>query len=100
MSDDNPTIKVYFPIPTLPAGYFKDRYPDILDGSDWVRKLPEWERKAFAQYGLQHADHGRLGGVARAKTAVRIKGRFAPASASPEPPENVSVTENNRCYDG
>lgn len=66
------------PTPQL-GGYFKENYPEVLaeGGVDWVRRLPEHERHAFAQYGLAQAGYGHLGGLVRAETARRDRrGRF------------------------
>ena len=58
-------------------GLFKD-YPD-RKGEDWVRRLPKDERQAFSAIGRIFAQHGHLGGVARAQKAKRDRhGRFAP----------------------
>lgn len=52
-------------------------------GKAWLRDLPPAERQQFGALGLHYAveKHGNwwgIGGKARAATAVRIKGRFAP----------------------
>jgi len=59
-------------------------YPNLFknfeprQGKAWVRNLPAEERRVFVEIGLQAADHGRMGGVARAQTACRDRrGRFA-----------------------
>ncbi len=51
------------------------RYPKT--GSKWLCTLPVEERKAFSELGQRYADHGKLGGKARAGTAKRdSRGRF------------------------
>lgn len=60
------------------VNYFKEKYAP-LKGREWLKTLPKWEQKAFAQYGRSHAMHGVLGGTARAQTARRgPDGRFLP----------------------
>jgi len=65
------------------TGYFTRTYGP-LTGSDWLRYLPEWERKAFSETGWRASDYGRIGGKVRARTAKRVPagspegGRFAP----------------------
>lgn len=57
------------------TGVFKNRYE--LKGQDWVRSLPEEDRKFFVHIGMMHNDYGRMGGIARAKTGARDeRGRF------------------------
>jgi len=52
-------------------------YPDLfqaykpLKGRDWIKTLPDEDKKVFIQIGLEAGDHGRLGGIARAETAKR-----------------------------
>lgn len=64
-------------------GYFKEKYGP-LSGQDWLKSLPEWERKAFSEMGWRASEYGRAGGKARASTARRVPagsregGRFAP----------------------
>jgi hypothetical protein len=59
----------------LLEGYFKRNYD--LKGKDWIKSLPEYERKAFIRYIQQLSDHGRMGGKARARNANRDElGRF------------------------
>lgn len=54
---------------------FKSRY--TLRGRDWIKCLSPDDRVAFIWLGLKHADFGRLGGKARANTALRdSRGRF------------------------
>jgi hypothetical protein len=61
-------------------GYFTANYAP-LRGSDWLRRLPDWERQAFSRIGRTYALYGHLGGVARAHTALRdTKGRFISTS--------------------
>lgn len=65
---------------SIPPGYFKNKYADIiqLHGSRWLAHIPEEDRKAFSRIGLQYSEYGRLGGVQRAKNAMRDShGRFA-----------------------
>lgn len=58
------------------TGYFKRNYGP-LEGSDWVRRLPECERQALAHIAHTASDYGRSGGIARARTALRDRrGRF------------------------
>jgi hypothetical protein len=65
-------IAKYFP------GLFKSRGYE-LRGKDWIRTVAPEDRAAFVDLGLQFADHGRSGGIARAQTGIRdLKGRFAP----------------------
>ncbi|MEI6415742.1 MAG: hypothetical protein WCP34_15990 [Pseudomonadota bacterium] len=61
-------------------------YPNLFKefeprhGKDWVKNLPEQDKRVFIEIGLQAAEHGHLGGIARAKTARRDhKGRFTKA---------------------
>jgi len=58
-------------------------YPDLFkkfqprQGKAWVRDLPAEDRRVFVEIGLQAADHGRLGGIARAAQAkLDRRGRF------------------------
>lgn len=58
-------------------------YPDLFKnypdrkGSDWIRRLPPEELKAFVWIGAKHSDWGRKGGIARAQKAKRDKnGKF------------------------
>ena len=58
------------------AGYFSKNYGP-LKGSDWIRRIPVEDRKAFCYIGRAAGNHGRNGGLARAATAKRDeKGRF------------------------
>jgi hypothetical protein len=58
------------------SGLFQRYQP--LQGRDWVKNLPDEDRRVFVDIGLQAADHGKLGGVARAAEAQRDNhGRFA-----------------------
>ncbi len=55
---------------------FKTRYHD-LHGKDWLRRIDADDRQAFSHIGRQCADHGRLGGIARAHSAYRDeRGKF------------------------
>ena len=64
------------------TGLFKSRYPNIT-GSDWIRKVDPDDRRVFVQIGHEHAEHGRLGGFARASSAKRdSRGRFVSADGS------------------
>lgn len=48
-----------------------------LNGKDWLRRISTEDRAAFSNIGQQFAEHGRLGGVARARSAPRCScGRF------------------------
>jgi hypothetical protein len=56
---------------------FKNRYPEGLRGRDWINRVMPEDQKAFQEIGLDHALHGVLGGIARAKTGKRDnRGRF------------------------
>lgn len=60
----------------IPPGYFQETYGPLI-GVAWVRELPKAERDAFSYVGRKAADHGRMGGVARAASATRDhRGRF------------------------
>lgn len=49
-----------------------------LEGRDWIRRVSPEDRRIFVERGLAHAQWGKLGGIARAKTALRDRrGRFA-----------------------
>jgi hypothetical protein len=66
------------------TGIFKSRY-DPLTGKDWIRTVESEDRAVFVQIGLESAEHGRLGGIARAATARRdYRGRMI-ADAGPLP---------------
>lgn len=59
----------------IPEGYFKKNYD--LQGSNWLRSVSVEDRQAFSHIGRSCAEHGRLGGVARAASAQRDHlGRF------------------------
>jgi hypothetical protein len=59
------------------TGYFTSNYGPLI-GSDWIRRLPDYEQRAFSYIGRMSAGHGKLGGIARANTAKRqSNGRFA-----------------------
>jgi hypothetical protein len=48
-----------------------------LRGKDWLRSLPDEDRKAFSWIGIKESGFGRLGGKARAAQAKRdSRGRF------------------------
>jgi hypothetical protein len=48
-----------------------------LEGKDWIRGVSEEDRRVFITIGLRHAQWGKLGGIARARTGTRDKrGRF------------------------
>ena len=50
---------------------------DQRQGKSWVKNLPAEDLRVFVEIDLQAAEHGHLGGMARAKTARRDKrGRF------------------------
>lgn len=58
-------------------GLFKDYK---LHGRNWLTTLGKEEKSFFNYLGCAYNDHGRMGGKARAKTALRDKrGRFLPA---------------------
>ena len=58
------------------SGYFSKNYGP-LKGSDWIRRIPVYERQALSYVGRVASNHGKSGGVARAATAKRdAKGRF------------------------
>ncbi len=68
---------------TLPGGcygFWHKAFPLALGpgaGSDWVRRLSSEDRALFAWIGLVYSEFGRLGGLARARTAKRDRrGRF------------------------
>lgn len=55
---------------------FKSRYP-VLSGKAWIKTVESDDRKAFVELGQKHSEYGRLGGVARSKSAKRDeKGRY------------------------
>jgi hypothetical protein len=54
----------------ITPGYFRNEYGPLV-GKAWVRALPKEERQAFSYVGRKAAEHGRMGGVARAATATR-----------------------------
>lgn len=41
---------------------FQSYYP--LKGKDWIRSIPQDDRRVFVDIGMQANDHGRLGGLA------------------------------------
>lgn len=50
-----------------------------LKGKDWLRHIPAEDRQAFSYIGRMAANHGKMGGIARARTANRdYRGRFMP----------------------
>lgn len=50
-----------------------------LKGRDWLRRVPKEDRDAFSYIGRMAANHGKMGGIARARTALRDhRGRFMP----------------------
>ncbi len=57
-------------------------YPGLFQqrtrtGRDWLRRIPQDDRKAFARIGMEAHNYGRQGGKARAANAKRDqKGRF------------------------
>jgi hypothetical protein len=64
---------------SIPKGYFKSKYAHVIKkhGRFWLAHIPPEERRAFAMIGLQWSNYGRLGGVQRAKSAMRdCNGRF------------------------
>lgn len=64
----------------IPEGYYSENFGP-LTGRDWVRGLPEEERRAFARVGFAASGYGVLGGLKRAATAKRDRrGRFAKGS--------------------
>jgi hypothetical protein len=66
-------IAKYFP------GLFKSQGYDLKGRKDWLRAVAAEDRAAFVDLGLQFADHGRSGGIARAQTGLRDpRGRFVP----------------------
>ena len=55
---------------------FKNRYSS-LKGKDWIKRISPEDKRVFIELGLKHVQYGRLGGIARAKTAKRNeKGQF------------------------
>lgn len=57
----------------------KNKYP-VLQGRDWIRKISPDDREALIWLGMRAWDFGRMGGIARAKTALRdSRGRFIKA---------------------
>ncbi len=59
----------------------KSKYP-VLQGRDWIRKISAEDRKVLIWLGMKAWDFGRLGGLARAKTALRDnRGRFVKTPA-------------------
>lgn len=63
--------------------FFRNRYGDKLKGSrNWQAKIDPDDRVVLHDAMLNGSDWGRIGGRARAATAVRIKGRFAPGRAT------------------
>lgn len=66
MSDNNESL----------SGYFIEHYSP-LEGRDWIRSIPDYERQAFARVGFAASGYGVNGGKARAREAERDwKGRF------------------------
>lgn len=60
---------------TIPKGYFKQQYQ--LEGSDWLRRVSDEDRRAFSHIGRSRGEYGRKGGQARAANARRDHlGRF------------------------
>lgn len=56
---------------------FKNKYPE-LRGKDWIRHIEPDDRQVFIEIGMKAWDYGRVGGLARARTARRdSRGRFA-----------------------
>lgn len=56
-------------------GLFKTRLPLFTQpniGSSWVKHLSSEDRQVFSWIGRAHAEFGKLGGKARARTARRI----------------------------
>jgi len=68
----------------------ESKYPDLirsryqnLKGKGWINQLLPDDKAALIAIGLEHAQHGHLGGQARAKSATRDdKGRFCSKSAT------------------
>lgn len=46
-------------------GLFKNKYS--LRGKDWLRRIPEEDRKVFSDIGSQNSNRGKLGGDALVK---------------------------------
>ncbi len=63
---------------------FKNRY-HLTGRRDWVRLLSAEDLMVFVRIGLAAADYGRMGGRARADSAIRDgRGRFAKNGGSHE----------------
>jgi len=68
--------------PSVLNGYFKRNFPDLLEGSDWIRNIPDDDRRALAHIGYLLSGLGsprfqKKAGKARARDARRDeKGRF------------------------
>jgi hypothetical protein len=57
------------------TGLFKARYS--LRGRDWIRRIDPDDQRVLIEIGLRHADFGRMGGQARARSGKRgSNGRF------------------------
>lgn len=60
------------------AKYFPNlfcRY--VRKGRDWIKALSPEDMQAFIRLGLMYAEYGKLGGMARARSAKRdYRGRF------------------------
>ena len=78
---------------------FKQHYGDGLRGRDWIRRIDPADRDVLISEGLKAAEHGKLGGYARARTAVRDwKGRFAHIPTDDEV-ERVMESHMEYCQD-
>ena len=61
----------------LPLGTFKAKYGK-LQGRDWITRIDPEDKDVFVRVGQSHAEYGRLGGQANARTCNRgDDGRFA-----------------------
>lgn len=64
-------------------GMFKKRYPEtVFDGQEWIKNIPEEERKEFGRIGANHTPpHAKAaGGRARDQHGQRdYRGRFVRA---------------------
>lgn len=77
---------------SIPEGYFKQRYP-TQGNKLWLQVVDEADRKALAHAGLVAGEYGKMGGRARAATAVRNAGRFARSDGT------VIPYEKEECYE-
>lgn len=69
-------------IPMQYPNLVKARYGK-LKGKGWINQLLPEDKAALIAIGLEHAQHGHLGGQARVKSATRdAMGRFCSKSAT------------------